>query len=246
MSEKFPLYSLVDDQRKAVVVVAGDIEGFFVSEEDQSEAVAFIDAEVSGGVPREIDDAILDVMNTRGDKIGEYPIGSVVFADADAASRSGVKPRVSFRFFGSRFEFPEAREIWRRWAAEAHLGSEGWRTFSGSGHEAWLHVVQNSWFATGHDAICYGGNELANLNGSRFSTPASFYCALGEAVNGPGGYFGSSLDALADCLRSSREFKPLTGVVWGDFDSSEKALGSSFVTAVLGVMREFEVAVDLR
>ncbi|MFB9889103.1 barstar family protein [Planobispora takensis] len=28
-----------------------------------------------------------------------------------------------------------------------------------------------------------------------------FSCALGEAVNGPGGYFGWNLDAPADCLR---------------------------------------------
>lgn len=28
----------------------------------------------------------------------------------------------------------------------------------------------------------------------------SFYCAIGEAVNGPGGYFGWNLAALDDCL----------------------------------------------
>ncbi|MER5965391.1 barstar family protein [Streptomyces sp. NPDC002057] len=28
----------------------------------------------------------------------------------------------------------------------------------------------------------------------------TFYCAIGEAVNGPGGYFGWNLDALDDCL----------------------------------------------
>ncbi|MEU9576957.1 barstar family protein [Streptomyces chilikensis] len=29
----------------------------------------------------------------------------------------------------------------------------------------------------------------------------SFHCALGEAVDGPCGYFGWDLDALDDCLR---------------------------------------------
>ena len=28
-----------------------------------------------------------------------------------------------------------------------------------------------------------------------------FYREIGSAVNGPGGYFGRNLDALADCLR---------------------------------------------
>lgn len=35
----------------------------------------------------------------------------------------------------------------------------------------------------------------------RFATDvAGMYLAIGEAVNGPGGYFGASPDALADCL----------------------------------------------
>jgi RNAse (barnase) inhibitor barstar len=28
----------------------------------------------------------------------------------------------------------------------------------------------------------------------------SFFCALGEALNGPGGYYGKGLDSMHDCL----------------------------------------------
>jgi RNAse (barnase) inhibitor barstar len=42
----------------------------------------------------------------------------------------------------------------------------------------------------------------------------SFYCAIGEAVNGPGGYFGWNLDALKDCLRGGWGAAPPFTLEW--------------------------------
>ena len=39
------------------------------------------------------------------------------------------------------------------------------------------------------------------IDGRRVSSLEDFYRVMGEAVNGPGGYFGSNLDAFNDCLR---------------------------------------------
>jgi RNAse (barnase) inhibitor barstar len=39
------------------------------------------------------------------------------------------------------------------------------------------------------------------IAGDRIRSAEDFYIVIGEAVNGPGGYFGSNLDALSDCLR---------------------------------------------
>ncbi|MEV5499208.1 barstar family protein [Nonomuraea fuscirosea] len=39
-----------------------------------------------------------------------------------------------------------------------------------------------------------------HLDGRSITDIDAFYCAIGEAINGPGGYFGSNLDALHDCL----------------------------------------------
>ncbi|WP_299569682.1 barstar family protein [uncultured Williamsia sp.] len=39
------------------------------------------------------------------------------------------------------------------------------------------------------------------IDGSAISSTQDFYDEIGRAVNGPGGYFGANLDALADCLR---------------------------------------------
>ncbi|MUM17609.1 ribonuclease inhibitor [Mycobacterium sp. CBMA271] len=39
------------------------------------------------------------------------------------------------------------------------------------------------------------------VDGSHIHSRADLFAELGRAVNGPGGYFGSNLDALVDCLR---------------------------------------------
>lgn len=54
-----------------------------------------------------------------------------------------------------------------------------------------------------------------------------FWVAIGEAVNGPGGYFASNLDALHDALLG-RMGQPEDGrctFVWEDSDASRRALG---------------------
>ncbi|MGW7522493.1 barstar family protein [Streptomyces sp. NPDC054783] len=38
------------------------------------------------------------------------------------------------------------------------------------------------------------------LDGTQIGSMEDFWRVIGEAVNGPGGYFGSNLDAFADCL----------------------------------------------
>ncbi|MFJ2829267.1 barstar family protein [Streptomyces sp. NPDC087263] len=38
------------------------------------------------------------------------------------------------------------------------------------------------------------------LDGTQVRTLEDFWRLIGEAVNGPGGYFGKNLDAFADCL----------------------------------------------
>lgn len=43
--------------------------------------------------------------------------------------------------------------------------------------------------------------KIYRIDGTRVASKPDFYAEIGRAVNGDGGYFGSNLDALADCLR---------------------------------------------
>ncbi|MFJ7075465.1 barstar family protein [Streptomyces sp. NPDC098781] len=65
------------------------------------------------------------------------------------------------------------------------------------------------------------------LDGGRIRTLEDFWLVIGEAINGPGGYFGRNLDALNDCLRGgfgTPENDDFT-VEWHDHAASRRALG---------------------
>ncbi|MFI7130328.1 barstar family protein [Nonomuraea sp. NPDC050153] len=63
-----------------------------------------------------------------------------------------------------------------------------------------------------------------HLDGRFVTDIDAFYCAVGEAINGPGGYFGWNLDALNDCLYggwgAARPFR----LVWHHSDVARRHL----------------------
>ncbi|MDK0523001.1 barstar family protein [Streptomyces sp. ML-6] len=65
------------------------------------------------------------------------------------------------------------------------------------------------------------------IEGSRVTGLERFWEVIGEAVNGPGGYFGRNLDALADCLGGGMGTPDDGDFVfeWRDHMLSARALG---------------------
>lgn len=66
---------------------------------------------------------------------------------------------------------------------------------------------------------------MYTIPGEKVTSLEAFYVVIGDAVNGPGGYFGSNLDALADCL-SGGFGTPEDGytIRWRNADASKRAL----------------------
>ncbi|MGW2095250.1 barstar family protein [Promicromonospora sukumoe] len=237
----FPLYVVSDEESEEVLVAAEGVEGFFVDPEEEAPEVAFLRAhEVEKG-RRRVEDAVMTVMNRRREKVGEYFIGRVVLGDMGTEGPGGIISKVAYQFFGNRCEYPEAETVWRRWASGTALEEGEWVRWPVNYQSAWLHVVQNSWFASNRRAARYGVEEVVHLDGGQISTKSGFYCALGEAVNGPGGYFGSNLDALADCISSSYGEGPPVRIVWRNFRTSKESLDHAFLDSIVGLMREFRV-----
>jgi Barstar (barnase inhibitor) len=79
-------------------------------------------------------------------------------------------------------------------------------------------------------------NITVVLDGSRIVDIPTFYIVLGEAINGPGGYYGAGLDALDDCLGGYLD--PLTGCFHSNF-----GLFPPFVLEVIG-LEHVRTAVD--
>jgi len=65
------------------------------------------------------------------------------------------------------------------------------------------------------------------IDGSRVTGLEQFWTVIGEAVNGPGGYFGRNLDSLADCLGGGMGTPDDEDFVfeWRDHERSARALG---------------------
>ncbi|MER6396419.1 MULTISPECIES: barstar family protein [unclassified Kitasatospora] len=93
------------------------------------------------------------------------------------------------------------------------------------------------------------------LDGHAITDRVAFYTALGAALNGPGGYYGSNLDALADCLHGGFGPAPPFTLVWRDAGTARRHLTGtvviggrrlSYFDAILDTLRTEGVAVELR
>ncbi|MFD9129072.1 barstar family protein [Kitasatospora sp. NPDC059571] len=94
-----------------------------------------------------------------------------------------------------------------------------------------------------------------HLDGCAVTDEPSFYAELGAAVRAPDGYYGSNLDALADCLRGGFGPQPPFTLVWHASALAAERLDrkvliegreGSYFEAVLDVLRRGGVAVRLR
>ncbi|MFF4315756.1 barstar family protein [Streptomyces sp. NPDC001507] len=54
------------------------------------------------------------------------------------------------------------------------------------------------------ELTCTGSLQVFTLDGRHVIDRDTFYCAIGEAVNAPGGWAGWNLDDLDDCLSGGR------------------------------------------
>jgi Barstar (barnase inhibitor) len=83
-----------------------------------------------------------------------------------------------------------------------------------------------------------------HLDGRHVTDEASFYCALGEAVAGPGGYFGWNPAALHDCLRGGWGAAPPFQLIWHDAPVARAHLGADW-DQLLTWLAEDSVTVEL-
>ncbi|MFD4341018.1 barstar family protein [Streptomyces anulatus] len=242
------LYRLVDQESGEVLIAAEDLLDYFMEEDrEPPETVTFVRAHRVGRARRKTERAQLQVVDRQGATIGTYDLGRVSAAFRPEPVPSGEdRPDLGYSFFGYTCEYPRAGEIWRQWATRRPVEPGEWARHPSDWHESWMHVVQTAWFASGRSATRYGTGGTAVIDSTAITTRDGFYCALGEAVNGPGGYFGWNLDALFDCLRTMRRDEaPPFRLVWRNFAASREALGGDFTECVLALFEECGVETEL-
>jgi hypothetical protein len=109
-----------------------------------------------------------------------------------------------------------------------------WRSLNHEGRELWLRAMRDRVFE-GAERFPFSkaSGRRVELDGALFDDLTGFYCAIGEAVNGPGGYFGASPEAFHDCLFGGFGLEVPYTVVWRDSGRSARALDSAALLSYL-------------
>ncbi|WP_151483802.1 barstar family protein [Streptomyces albicerus] len=141
--------------------------------------------------------ADLVLLDVDGAEVGSYFVADVVVEKAEPSSNGADLMDVTVTLDCEDL-LPDAEWPWGLIRA-GKLNRIGlWRSLDGAGRHAWLSVALNHHsFRRLSDARA---GTIYEMDGRHIVDESSFYCALGEAVNGPGGYFGWNLSALDDCL----------------------------------------------
>ncbi|GAB2889752.1 barstar family protein [Streptomyces mayteni] len=172
---------------------------------------------------RELPNVDLVFLDANGQSIGRYYVGGPTVLAQHPAADGTVDLLLNGFFF--RYPHPAAEAVWAAWRRAFPPAPGGWAADGPEHRAGWLEAVRIRASTPGvrplDDPPPGATYELA---GGLVTDAAAFYCALGEAINGPGGYFGGTSDALRDCLAGGFGARPPFRLVWHDHDVTRRSL----------------------
>ena len=109
-----------------------------------------------------------------------------------------------------------------------------WRPLDDEDRFGWLSAARDRFFDEADAFIASKEpGRVVVLDGAIVDNLLGFYCALGEAVNGPGGYFGRTMDSFDDCLFGGFGLEFPYTIVWVN---SPRAMGSLHSSALVSFL----------
>ncbi|MGY3200618.1 hypothetical protein ACVW19_001133 [Streptomyces sp. TE5632] len=115
-----------------------------------------------------------------------------------------------------------AQSVWEQWFAGPPDTLGAWAALDTRRREAWLDLARDRACRRTHRDRPAG--HAHELDGRQITDEPGLYLALGEAVNGPGGYFGGCLEARTDCLRGSFGCTAPATLLWRDAATAREHL----------------------
>lgn len=176
------------------------------------------------------DNILIDVLDDKGQRVGDYFLADV--QNLSIQKNSETLYDLSFDAFQWSV-YPGSFKCMTWWAEKRITKIDMWKKLPKAERQGWL----NAALINGKRSQKNG--QSIEIEGLNIDDRNAFYCALGEAVNGPGGYFGRCLGGVNDCLGG--DFGPIpTKVTWvnsahsqsqmTDFDELVKHLKDIFST----------------
>lgn len=229
-------------------VSACDIEGFFVGRYSIDDFGALLDADnarVTFRLVRPTLDAPIEtlrgdievlVLDTEGQPMGRYALWAAKLVAGDTpeylvvTAQTGVPPHA------------EARRLWDRFRVSPPRRGE-WRTLQVGDREAWLDVV-----GLRHAESASKGEHSAPpresvMEGDEIKDIASFFCAIGEAFRGPGGYLGCSFTELDESLENYLQDAPVR-LIWQNISVARSSL-SAVLDIAGGPISKFDLLLNI-
>lgn len=100
-----------------------------------------------------------------------------------------------------------------------------WRQLPREARTGWLAAAYARYFAFIGLWHQKESGEIVELDGRCIDGLDAFFCAIGEAVNGPAGYFGKNLNGFADCAMGGFGITPPWTLRWRYSELARNALG---------------------
>lgn len=114
-----------------------------------------------------------------------------------------------------------ARPLWQRWMNGPPRTPGAWAELGTRQRLAWFDLVRERPPRAHPDRPAGHSYEL---DGRHVTDAPGLYLALGEAINGPGGYFGTCLAAIDDCLRGAFSHTSPATLLWHNSTTAREHL----------------------
>ncbi|WP_037908635.1 barstar family protein [Actinacidiphila yeochonensis] len=186
-------------------------EGLFtpLPEGDGARRVHLAGCRPQGGLLKSLDhiggrravagNAWFDILDADGAAMGSYFVNEVTVVGAVPSALGGGLLDLTVTLWCD-MALAGAERVWDL-VRSGRLNRTGlWHELVPDGTKAWLSVALWSREYLRRGKADASAGQVFTLDGRHIVDEDSFYCAIGEAVNGPGGYFGWNLSALNDCL----------------------------------------------
>ncbi|WP_234381263.1 barstar family protein [Streptomyces sp. NRRL F-5122] len=155
----------------------------------------------------------MDLLDAGGATMGSYFVNEVTVVDVQSSTRGTDFVDLTVTLWCEQ-ALPGADAVWDL-IRTGQLNRTGmWHELDAEGRHIWLSVALWSREYQRGDRPDAPDHQVFTLDGGHIVNIDSFYCTLGEGINGPGGYFGWNLDALIDCLRRGWGATPPFTLLW--------------------------------
>ncbi|WP_219834741.1 barstar family protein [Paenibacillus sp. R14(2021)] len=224
-------YAIVDDESDVTIGYCKDVEGLMgdlLASNINSgyRRIRLIDLSYSNEVMKLIPFSFYNVRITILSRNGRS-MGSYYFTLKKQLELKkddfDFKPVIELTGILHETALPHAMDYWEMLRGDSIQEEYGqWIYLDEDEKRSWLQVIRLHHPYRHVNQSNETDNKIVKIEGAHINDIPSVFIALGEAINGPFGYYGYDLRSFEDCLCGGFGIKPPFTVEWSNFNESFK------------------------